>query len=143
MKDLVKFHSNHKYLFLAYNEQAMRACGSIAANHEHNPVEQVFADYQEKMQKIMEEPARFTAIINTLHHIFGGISDNLASDEKQFFLNSVEEYRDERIPLSTLSHMLKSYAIRFNNDYLKQQVFLEPYPKALVNISDSVKGRDY
>ena len=143
MKDIVKFHSNHKYLFLAYNEQAMRACGSIVANHEQKPAEEVFANYKEKMQEILEKPAKYTAIINTLHHIFGGISDNLSSDEKQFFLNSVEEYRDERVPLSTIIHMLKSYAIRFDNDYLKNQVFLEPYPRELVEITDSGKGRSY
>ncbi|HMA62535.1 MAG TPA: DUF1722 domain-containing protein [bacterium] len=143
MKDLVKFHSNHKYLFLAYNEQAMRACGKIVANHEHKSVEKVFDDYGMKMQEIMTEPAKYTSIINTLHHIFGGVSDKLSSDEKQFFLNSVEEYRDERIPLSTLIHMLKSYAIRFDNQYLKDQVFLEPYPGDLIEIKDSGKGRNY
>jgi len=143
MKDLVKFHSNHKYLFLAYNEQAMRACGKIVANHEHKPEEEVFSAYQQKMQSIMDKPAKYTSNINTVHHIFGGISDQLSRDEKEFFLNSVEEYRDERIPLSTLIHMLKSYAIRFDNEYLKNQVFLEPYPKGLIEITDSGKGRNY
>ncbi|MCF7886735.1 MAG: DUF523 and DUF1722 domain-containing protein [Candidatus Marinimicrobia bacterium] len=143
MKDLVKFHSNHKYLFLAYNEEAMRACGSIVANHEQHSAAQVFSNYREKMHEILAKPPKYTAIINTLHHIFGGVSDNLSQDEKQFFLNSVEEYRDERIPLSTLNHMLKSYAIRFDNDYLKNQVFLEPYPRDLVEITDSGKGRNH
>ena len=143
MKDIVQFHSNHKYLFLSYNEEAMRDCGSIVANHEQNPAEQVFSDYRKRMKDILAKPPKYTAIINTLHHIFGGISDNLSKEEKEFFLNSVEEYRDERIPLSTLIHMLQSYAIRFDNDYLKNQVFLEPYPRELVEITDSGKGRNY
>jgi len=140
---LMDFHGKHKYLFLAYNEEAMREAGKIVANHEDYSIGEVYSKYEEKIKEILKNKAKYTAIINSLHHAFGGISDNLSSDEKEFFLNSVEEYRDERIPLSTVIHMLKSYALRFDNDYLKNQVLLEPYPKELMDITDSGKGRDY
>jgi uncharacterized protein YbgA (DUF1722 family)/uncharacterized protein YbbK (DUF523 family) len=141
MKDLTDFHASHKYLFLAYNEKAMRECGSIAANHQELPPEEVFRLYREKMAEILSERARYTSIINTLHHMFGGVSDQLSGDEKEFFLNSVEEYRDERIPLSAVTRLLQSYVIRFDNEYLKGQVFLDPYPDTLTAITDSGKGR--
>ncbi|MDZ7860038.1 MAG: DUF523 and DUF1722 domain-containing protein [Candidatus Krumholzibacteriota bacterium] len=143
MKDLVDFHSSHKYLFMAYNETAMRECGKIVANYEHFPAEEVFRLYREKMRDIFVERAKYTSIINTLYHIFGGVSDNLSGEEKKFFLDSAEQYRDERIPLSAILQLLKSYVIRFDNEYLKRQVFLNPYPEKLVEISDSGKGRSY
>jgi len=143
IKNLVSFQAKHKYLFLAYNETAMRECGKIVANHDQKKPETVFEKYKEKLQEIFAKQAKYTSIINTLLHAFGGVSDKLSKDEKKFFLNSIEEYRDERIPLSVLIQLLKSYAIRFDNDYLKNQVFLEPYPKNLLEITDSGKGRNY
>lgn len=143
MKDLVDFHSSHKYVFLSYNEKAMRECGRIVANHEKFPEEDVFRLYRDKMNGIFSGQTRYTTIINTLYHIFGGISENLTAQEKEFFLNLMEEYRDERIPLSALVQLLKSYVVRFDNDYLKGQIFLDPYPNELMAITDSGKGRSF
>lgn len=66
----------------------------------------------------------------------------MSAEEKKLFLNSLEEYRDERIPLSTLSYIVKSHAVRFENDYLLNQSFLFPYPPELVKVTDSGKGRE-
>jgi uncharacterized protein YbgA (DUF1722 family) len=77
-----------------------------------------------------------------IQHAFGFISDNLEAGEKKFFLNSIEEYRDERIPLSVLIKLLNSYALRFKQDYLLRQTFLNPFPLELVDITDSGKGRN-
>lgn len=140
---LMDFHGRYKYLFLAYNEQAMRACGKITANHDHHPIERVFDRYESGLADILSAPARPTALINMVMHAFGIISDNLSADEKRFFLNTLENYRDERIPLATLTHLLHSYAVRFDASYLKNQAFLQPYPPDLVEITDSGKGRDH
>lgn len=143
MGELVKFHSEHKLLFLAYNESHYRLSGRIVANDEKHSLERVLADYLSELTMILSKPARYTGMINTVLHSFGGISGHLSAEEKRFFLNTVEEFRDERIPLSTLFHLLNAYAIRFNSAYLKNQIFLNPYPRELTEITDSGKGRNY
>jgi uncharacterized protein YbgA (DUF1722 family) len=80
-------------------------------------------------------------MINVLLHAFGGFSKQLSSSEKKFFLNSIEEYRDERVPLSALIQVLEAWSIGKSNDYLMQQTFISPYPRELVEITDSGKGR--
>jgi len=141
MGAMVDFHSRHKLLLLAYNEKLYRQCGRITANHEKLPVDEVLRKYEEIMNAIFQTPFKYTAMINTLQHAFGWTSDGLSKEEKQFFLNTLEEYRDERIPLSTVVHLLHSYAIRFNNEYLLSQVLLQVYPEDLTEITDSGKGR--
>jgi uncharacterized protein YbgA (DUF1722 family) len=37
--------------------------------------------------------------------------------------------------------LIHGAAIRFNNSYLQNQVFLNPYPADLIEITDSGKGR--
>lgn len=138
---LVDFHTNNKFLFMAHNQNKMRELGRITANSERIKPKDLFYRYEEKMLDLLKTVPKFTAWINVLQHAFGYISDGLSSDEKEFFMNAVEEYRDERIPLSVLIKLIKSWALRFENDYLLRQSFLNPYPTELVEITDSGKGR--
>lgn len=142
MKDLVDFHSNNKMLFMAYNQKQMRELGRITANPDHLNTREVINQYESHMLGLLKTMPRFTSWINMIQHAFGFISDNLEAGEKKFFLNSIEEYRDERIPLSVLIKLLNSYALRFKQDYLLRQTFLNPFPLELVDITDSGKGRN-
>lgn len=143
MGELVDFHSRHKLLLLAYNQSQYRICGRIVANLDHIDTGHVFDEYEKGLIRIFKKIPRYTSIINTLQHALGWISDGLSKKEKSFFLNSIEEYRDERIPLSVILQLIYAAAIRFNNTYLLNQVFLNPYPRELMDITDSGKGRNY
>ena len=140
---LVDFHTNNKFLFMAHHQNRMRELGRITANSDDLPSKKLFDIYQEKMLELLEIVPKFTSWINVLQHAFGYVSDGLNSDEKQLFMKSIEEYRDERIPLSVLIKLIKSWALRFENDYLLRQSFLNPYPMGLVEITDSGKGREF
>ena len=141
MGDLVKFHSQHKLLLLAYNQSHYRNCGRIVANLQKQKTDQVFEDYEKELAHILGKMPRYTGIINTLQHAFGWISDGLSAEEKSYFLNTIEEYCDERIFLSAVQRLIHASAIRFNNTYLQDQIFLNPYPADLIEITDSGKGR--
>ena len=141
IKALIDFHSHYKLMLMGYNQSQMRILGKIVANHENADFQTVIRRYEEHLKLAFAKIPRFTSIINVLLHAFGGFSEVLTSDEKQFFLERIEEYRDERIPLSVLLHLLWAWSIKFQNDYLLHQTFMNPYPKKLVEITDSGKGR--
>ncbi|PIE31760.1 cytoplasmic protein [candidate division KSB3 bacterium] len=138
---LMEFHSRHKLMLMGYNQSQMRLMGKILANHENSDLQSVTTKYEEHLKLALAKPPRVQSIINVLQHAFGGFSNHLSSEEKQFFLESLEEYRDERIPLSALLHVLRAWAIQYKNSYLLNQSFMNPYPKSLVEITDSGKGR--
>ena len=139
---LVAFHASHKLLLLAYNQNRFRLAGKIVANHGHLPAEEVFQLYRQELLAILETPQRLPAIINTLYHALGWISEQLGTAEKQYLINTIEEYRDERLPLQAVTRLMEGHAIRFDNQYLQGQVFLHPYPRALAGLSDSGHGRE-
>jgi uncharacterized protein YbgA (DUF1722 family) len=58
---------------------------------------------------------------------------------REIFTDSLEEYRDERIPASTIIHLLEGWSIRFDDSYLLEQSIMAPFPLELVEISDSGK----
>ncbi|MBN2415199.1 DUF523 and DUF1722 domain-containing protein [bacterium] len=141
MAALIAFHSVHKLLLLAYNQSKYREGGRIIANHEKKGLETVMERYETILAGVFGSMPKRGAIINTLQHAFGGFSDQLGPKEKRFFLNSLEEYRDERIPLSTLTHLIRAWALRFDTQYLLEQLFFNPYPSDLAALTDSGKGR--
>jgi uncharacterized protein YbgA (DUF1722 family)/uncharacterized protein YbbK (DUF523 family) len=143
MKEVVRFQAENKLLLMAYNQNELRMLGRIVANHEKRSTDEVLKNYESHFFGALARPPRDMSNINVLMHALGHFSEGLSSREKSFFLNSIEEYRDERIPLSVPLNTLKSWAVRFEDDYLMKQTFVEPYPFELVEITDSGKGRDF
>ena len=141
MKELVRFQTESKYLLMAYNQKELRALGGIVANHEKKPVGQVLEDYKKNLSNAFAKAPRDSSYINVLMHLMGHFSGRLSPQERSFLLNTLEEYRDERVPLSVPLNILKSWAIRFEDDYLSRQTLVQPFPEELTDISDSGKGR--
>jgi uncharacterized protein YbgA (DUF1722 family)/uncharacterized protein YbbK (DUF523 family) len=139
--DLVKFHSRNKFLFMAYNQTRLRALGKTAANHERLPSAEAIRAYEEDFYAALARPPRHKANINVLMHGLGHFSKQLGREEKSFFLNLLEEYRAERVPLSVPLTVLREYVVRFGDEYLASQTFFSPFPGELVDLADSGKGK--
>lgn len=141
MRQLVRFQSDNKLLLMACNQVEMRVLGRIVANHEKRPFAEAAAEYQAHFRRALAKPSRSTSNINVLMHALGYFSDELNAREKALFLDSLEKYRSERIPLSAVTSILRAWIVRFDNEYLMAQTFLNPYPEELIQVTDSGKGR--
>ncbi|MFC1898259.1 YbgA family protein [Candidatus Cloacimonadota bacterium] len=141
MKTLVEFHSNNKYLFMAYNQTQLKIAGKIVANHHKLPVDQVFEQYQKVLYSIFKNGAGLKSNINVLMHILGYFSKDLKAAEKAHFLDQLELFRARQIPLIGVTSVLQSWVIRFEQKYLADQTYFEPFPKELMHVADTGKGR--
>lgn len=126
----------------SYNQSRFRLAGKIVANHEKLPPTEVAQRYRQELIHILDAQMRIPDVINTLYHAFGWISEHLGSEEKQYVINTIEEYRDERLPLQAVTRLIEAQALRFGNSYLRDQVFLRPYPRVLAGLYDTGKGRE-
>ncbi|HDP99980.1 MAG TPA: DUF1722 domain-containing protein [bacterium] len=143
MGALVKFQTENKLLFMAYNQKELRILGRIVANPDRLPLETVLENYEVHFYQALAKPSRIPSNINVLMHGMGYFSKQLSHKEKAFFLDALEQYRSGTVPLSVPTNLIKSWIIRFDQQYLMQQSFFEPFPGKLVEITDSGKGRDY
>ncbi|MBN1871624.1 MAG: DUF1722 domain-containing protein [Candidatus Omnitrophica bacterium] len=143
MKDLVQFHAENKFLLMAYSQKELKVMGNIVANRSGKGMGELLESYELSLRKALDSMPKFTSAINVLTHALGYFSKKLASQEKRFFLNSLEEYRREQVPLSVPVNLIYSYIIRFKEEYLKQQTFFKPYPEDLSEVKDSGRGRSY
>ncbi len=141
MRHLVEFHSDHKLLLMAYSQKHLRLLGKVVANHERLPIEELWARYESLFAEALTRPARYPSNVNVLMHALGYFSPGLTAREKSHFLELLESYRQGKHPLSAASSVVWSWLARFDEPYLEKQVFFEPYPSELVEITDSGKGR--
>jgi uncharacterized protein YbgA (DUF1722 family)/uncharacterized protein YbbK (DUF523 family) len=128
---LVDFHARYKYVLMAYEERGMRELGRIVAAVADGPWAVTIARYRERFARAFARPARRGGQINALQHAFGPLSEGLGGAERAFFLEQVEELRAGRAPLTSTLTLLRSWALRFGNEYLERQVYLQPYPREL------------
>ena len=141
MAALVKFQAANKLLMMAYNQKEIKILGRLVANPERRPLEAIIEDYAQHLAGALIRPPRYVSNINVLMHTLGYFSKNLSAREKAFFLETLERYRNEKVPLSVPLNLARAWVVRFDQEYLAQQTFLEPYPEALMEITDSGKGR--
>jgi uncharacterized protein YbgA (DUF1722 family)/uncharacterized protein YbbK (DUF523 family) len=139
LAELVKFQSDNKYLLMAYNQKEQKLLGRVVSNHEKKGFEIIIKEYRDHLALAFARAPRYTNIINALQHIFGYFSEKLSAEERAFFLETLENYRQNKFPLSVLIHMLKGYALEYNEPYILQQTILSPYPEELIDLSDSGK----
>lgn len=139
MGALVRFHTQNKLLLMAYDEQALRKMGRIVANPDKRPPTEVIADYEQHLLEAFSHPPACVTNVNALMHAMGHFSDDLSSEEKAFFLDYLERYRNGTVPLSTLLGLMQSWIVRFDDEYLDQQTLFAPYPEELIDITDSGK----
>ncbi len=142
MKALIDFHSHNKYLLMGYNQQKQKILGKIVANHEHLSVMLVLEAYEDTLRKALASPLRHGRNTNMLLHIFGYFKDRLDSDEKAYFLDVLEQYNGKKVPFSVPLSLLKSWVIRFREPYLSTQTIFEPFPREILDVTDSGKGVD-
>ena len=142
MRDLVDYQARNKLLLMSYNQKEMRILGKIVANPEKKATPVVYDEYEAHLRAALAKPPKYTSNINVLMHALGYFKEGLTGPEKAHFIASLEKYRAGKIPLSATIAIVNSWLARFGSDYLKQQTFFEPYPEALVEITDSGKGRD-
>jgi uncharacterized protein YbgA (DUF1722 family)/uncharacterized protein YbbK (DUF523 family) len=137
ISDLANFHADNKFLLMSYNQKELRVLGNIAANRDDKELHQTLTEYENHLRESMAAPARRASNINVFMHIFGYFSRQLSSNEKQFFFETLQLYRDGRVPFTSALGLLKGWAIRFQDEYLTRQTFFEPFPVDLVEWSDA------
>lgn len=145
LPDLIEFHSNNKFLLMSYHQQHLKTLGQIVSNQSHQKINTILDNYETILKQTFQKATTCARNINVLLHILGFFSNRITSNEKQYFLESVDAYKTGKLSLAAVIRILESWAIRFNEEYLLKQTFFHPYPKELVHIEniDSCSVRDY
>lgn len=130
-KELVDFHTSYKYLIYAKSHLYYKTLGNIVANHDKKPFEIVLNEYQEAFLQAIAKKSTIKKTYNVLLHLFGYFKGCISKAEKEEILSNINDFKRKIVPLITVVRLLQLYTKRFDVEYLKNQKFLQPYPKEL------------
>jgi len=128
---IVDFHTRHKMLILSHSDKIYREMGRLVATGKDQPLDELLNQYRELLLNALKLKTTIKKQVNVLHHIIGYFKRELSADEKQEVLELIENYRNGLVPLIVPITLINHYVRKYDQSYLKQQVYLNPHPKEL------------
>lgn len=127
-KNLIDYHTRHKYLIMAHSVEVYRQMGKLVATAGDLNEDILYQHYLELLMKGMRQKATVAKQTNVLQHILGYFKKQLSADEKQEVIAVINSYHTVQVPLVVPLTLLNHFVRKYDQPYLKQQVYLNPHP---------------
>jgi uncharacterized protein YbgA (DUF1722 family)/uncharacterized protein YbbK (DUF523 family) len=129
--NLVDFHTQHKLLILSHSPKQYQTMGKLVARAKGLPLKELYRQYQTLLMESLKMKTTPKKNANVLQHMMSYFRKQLSSGEKQELLEVVDHYRQGYIPLIVPITLIQHYVRKYNQPYLKQQIYLNPHPLEL------------
>ena len=129
---LVAFHTAHKLLLMAHSPQAYRTLGTLVAHGRELPLAEALRRYEELFMEGLALHATTRKNTNVLQHMMGYFKGQLSPDEKAELIEVIGQYHDQMAPLVVPLTLIKHYVLKYDQTYLKDQIYLSPNPAQLM-----------
>lgn len=129
---LVAFHTIHKLLLMAHSIKHYEVLGRLVANVKRYNNSELIKKYSVLFMEALTIKTTTKKNVNVLQHILGYLKDKLNFFDKSYILNVIEDYRKELIPLIVPLTLLNHFIEKYEIDYVKDQIYLNPHPKELM-----------
>ncbi len=105
--------------------------GKLVAGQTGLDIKESYAEYLALLMKGLRLKTTVAKHVNVLQHILGYFKNQLSADEKQEVLQVIQDYRSGLIPLIVPITLLNHFVRKYDQPYLRQQVYLNPHPLEL------------
>jgi len=126
--NVVDFHMKHKLLILSHSPKYYQTMGKLVAGAKDLPLRELYRQYQTLLMESLELKTTPKKNANVLQHMMGYFRGQLSSDEKKELLEVIDLYRKELIPLIVPITLINHYVRKYDQPYLKEQIYLNPHP---------------
>ncbi|MCS7200211.1 MAG: DUF523 and DUF1722 domain-containing protein [Caldimicrobium sp.] len=127
---LIEFHTKYKFLLKTCHETTFKELGRLVAQGDL-PVKEKLELYQQRLYLCLSRRPTRARHANTLYHLAGYFTKRMNFRERNHLINLIERYRHGRVDLRTILELLKALALRFEEFYVLEQKYLEPFPGEL------------
>jgi uncharacterized protein YbgA (DUF1722 family)/uncharacterized protein YbbK (DUF523 family) len=128
---VVNFHTKHKLLILSHSPKHYQTMGKLVAKAKELPIKELYQQYQTILMEALQLKTTPKKNANVLQHMMGYFKEQLSADEKQELLEVIDNYRQEYIPFIVPITLVQHYVRKYDQPYLKEQVYLNPHPLEL------------
>ena len=132
VKALIDFHTDHKLLIMSHSPKHLRELGRIVAEAKGKLSDDVFQAYFKILMDALKLKTTAKRNVNVLQHMMGYFKKMLSPDEKQELLEIIGQYHRKLTPLIVPVTLINHYVRKYDEPYLKRQVYLNPHPVELM-----------
>ena len=125
---LVEFHTRHKLLLLSHSTRHYQLMGRLVSGDKKTAISDLFDTYEVFLLEALTLKSTPKKNANVLQHMMGYFKKDLSADEKQELLEVIDNYRTALIPLIVPITLINHYVRKYNQHYLKDQLYLNPHP---------------
>jgi len=129
--NVVDFHTRHKLLILSHSPKHYQTMGKLVAKAKELPIKKLHQQYQTILMEALQLKTTPKKNGNVLQHMMGYFREQLSGDEKRELLEVIEAYRKGYTPLIVPITLIQHYVRKYDQPYLKEQVYLNPHPLEL------------
>jgi len=94
-------------------------------------MDRLYECYEEMLLRALRLRATAAKQINVLQHMLGCFKKQLDADKKAEFLELVERYRKADVPRVVPLTLMNHFVRKYDQPYLRRQIYLEPRPLEL------------
>jgi len=132
VRDLITFHTDHKYLILSHSRRHYNLLGGLIAQAKGYKPAELVLQYIDLLTEGLKLIATVKKNTGVLIHIAGYFKKLLTSEEKKELQEAIENYQRGCVPLIIPVVLLKHYVKKFDEPCLKRQCYLNPHPVELM-----------
>ncbi len=131
-RDLIAFHTAHKYLLLAHSPERYRALGRFVAGHKRLRIQAAVGRYGADFMAAFSVRTTRRKHTNALQHIAGHCREYLDHHDRAELAQLIADYHSGLVPLIVPITLLRHHIARNDIPYVSDQVYLQPHPKELM-----------
>ena len=128
VKELIEFHTRHKYLLMAHSPAVLKELGKLVASQKQIVKSEFFQRYETLFMKALKQLSTVKKNSNVLMHMAGYFKERLLPEEKKELFEVVELYRTGIVPLILPVTLIKHYVRVYGEEYLAGQYYIDPNP---------------
>ena len=126
--NLVAFHTAHKLQIMSHSVKHYREMGRLVAQGKELDIQSLYDQYEAFYMQALSMKATVKKNVNVLQHMAGYFKKQLSKDEKHELQDVIEQYHQSFTPLIVPVTLFNHYIRKYDQEYLKNQYYLNPHP---------------
>jgi len=129
--NLVAFHTAHKLQIMSHSVKHYREMGRLVAHGKELDIQALYDQYEAYYMQALSMKATVKKNVNVLQHMAGYFKKQLSKDEKHELQEVIDQYHKYLTPLIVPITLFNHYIRKYDQEYLKNQYYLNPHPVEL------------
>ena len=126
--NIVAFHTAHKLQIMSHSVKHYREMGRLVAHGKELDIQSLYDQYEAFYMQALSMKATVKKNVNVLQHMAGYFKKQLSKDEKHELQDVIEQYHQSFTPLIVPVTLFNHYIRKYDQEYLKNQYYLNPHP---------------